>query len=46
MVRSAFDVSFDAAFDRARELVDEGLRSPDAEAARHAWARRSATRRA
>jgi enoyl-CoA hydratase/carnithine racemase len=40
MVRSAFDLPFDTAFGRARELVAEGLRGPDAEAARRAWAAR------
>ena len=40
MVRSAFDVTFDAAYDRARELIDDCLRAPEARAAQRMWAER------
>jgi enoyl-CoA hydratase/carnithine racemase len=41
MVRSAFDVTFDAAFNRATEIIDECLRAPDRHTASQAWAQRS-----
>lgn len=40
LVRSAFDVDFDAAYARSRELVEQCLADLDAPRARAAWARR------
>ena len=40
LVRSAFDVDFDAAHARSRELVERCLADPDAAGARAAWTRR------
>ena len=44
MVRSAFDVSFDTAYDKATEIVADCLRAPDVVAAKQAWAQRSSHR--
>lgn len=40
-VRTAFDVNFDQAFDRCREIAADCLRGPDVAAAKEAWAHRN-----
>jgi enoyl-CoA hydratase len=42
LVRGAFDVGFEAAYARSRELVERCLADPEAAGARQAWARRRA----
>jgi len=44
LVRSAFDTSFDEAFARSREIVDECLPGPEVAAAKRSWATRQAAR--
>ncbi|HEV8556303.1 MAG TPA: enoyl-CoA hydratase/isomerase family protein [Actinophytocola sp.] len=39
-VRTAFDLPFDSAYDRAREIIANCLREPDVELAKQAWASR------
>ena len=39
-VRTAFDMPFDAAYDRAREIIAGCLGEPDIQAAKQAWTRR------
>jgi enoyl-CoA hydratase/carnithine racemase len=40
MVRTSFDLGFDQAYDRAREIIADCLQSPDVAAAKLAWAAR------
>jgi hypothetical protein len=42
MVRTAFDVSFDNAYDRAREIIADCLQAPDVAAAKQTWESRRA----
>jgi enoyl-CoA hydratase/carnithine racemase len=44
MARSAFDISFPEAYSRATEIIAECLHSPEADAAKKAWADRSMRR--
>jgi enoyl-CoA hydratase/carnithine racemase len=44
LVRTAFDVTFDRAYDRAREIISDCLLGPDVVAAKQAWADRAVAR--